>query len=90
MVSNLPFPLSKYAAEVSASFDGEVTALVCEVFDKICRELRGTGQADNVKEIVADRIVAIVSRGERDPEKIREAILISLSVRRNMAGRFII
>jgi hypothetical protein len=87
MVSILPFPLSDVGLP---SFDPEDTTLVCKVFDDICRELHGSGQSDNVKEIVATRIIQLANRGERDPEKIREAILTSLGVRRNMAGRFIV
>jgi hypothetical protein len=90
MVSIHPFPRSKKNAGSITSFNADDTALVCETFDKICQELHGSGQVDNVKEIVAKRIIAIASRGERDPQKMREAVLISLGVRRNMAGRFIL
>jgi len=70
-------------------FDAETTALMCEAFDKTCRTLRGS-QSESAKELIAKRIIETAGRGERDPERLCEAALATLGIRRNMAGRFIV
>jgi hypothetical protein len=71
------------------SFDAETTALIGQAFDKTCREL-DKGQPASVKEIIAQRIIEIAGRGERDPDRISEAVLKCLGLRQDMAGRFIV
>jgi len=63
-------------------FDDETTATICLAFDKVCRELHDRGQPESVREIIAKRLIAIAGRGERDPDKMCEAALIALGVRR--------
>jgi hypothetical protein len=72
------------------SFDAEMTALIGQAFDKTCRELHDSGQPESVKEIIAKRIIEAPGRGERDPDRINEAVLNSFGLRRNTAGRFIV
>jgi hypothetical protein len=89
MASTLPFP--DQPLQISdRSFDAEMTALIGQAFDKICRELHDSGQPESVKEIIAKRIIEAAGRGERDPDRISEAVLNSLGLRRNTAGRFIV
>ena len=88
MASIIPFSISE--SNTRGAFNDDETALIGETFDKVLREIRGSGQADSVKEALARRIIEIASCGERDPERIREAVLRSLALRQNMAGRFII
>jgi hypothetical protein len=70
------------------AFDAETTALICQAFDLTCRELHDRGQPAVVTEIIARRLIEIAGRGERDPEKIREAALFSIGIRCNEGGRF--
>jgi hypothetical protein len=72
------------------SFDAEMTALIGQAFDNICRELHDSGQPESVKEIIAKRIIEVAGRGERDPDRISEAVLKCLGLQRNTGGRFIV
>jgi hypothetical protein len=84
-------PSSKQPLQISdRSFDAETTALIGQAFDKTCRELHDKGQPASVKEIIAQRIIEIAGRGERDPDRISEAVLKCLALRQDMAGRFIV
>jgi hypothetical protein len=89
MASTLPFP--DQPLQISdRSFDEETTALIGQAFDKTCRELHDKGQPASVKEIIAKRIIEVAGRGERDSDRISEAVLKCLGLRRNTAGRFIV
>jgi hypothetical protein len=46
-----------------------------EAFDAACKELQDTGQPELVLDIIAERIIAAASAGERDPVRLREAAL---------------
>jgi hypothetical protein len=84
MGSVLPFPpADRIVLQLTdRCFDAETTAAICQAFDKVCRELHDRGQPESVREIIARRLIAIAGRGERDPDKMCEAALISLGVRR--------
>jgi hypothetical protein len=86
MGSVLPFP-TPYLAISDRSFDEETTALICQGFDLTCRELHDRGQPALVREVIAKRIVEIAGRGERDPEKMRDAALLALGFKRDAVGR---
>jgi hypothetical protein len=88
MASTLPFP-DQTLQICDRSFDAETTALIGQAFDQTCRELHDKSQPASVKEIIAQRIIEIAGRGERDPDRISEAVLKCLGLRRNVAGRFI-
>jgi hypothetical protein len=87
MASTFPFP-DRPLQISDRSFDAETTALIGQAFDKTCRELHDSGQPASVKEIIAKRVIEIAGRGERDPDRISEAALKCLGLRRNTAGRF--
>jgi hypothetical protein len=72
------------------SFDDETIALMCQAFDKSCQALQGTDRLEPAKEIIAKRIIQVAGGGERDPDRMCEAAMRSLGIRRNMAGQFII
>jgi hypothetical protein len=81
MASILKFPLPSQVLQISdRAFDADVTALVCQAFDKTCRALHDTGQPESVKEIIAKRIIEIAGRGERDTGKMCEAALTSIGL----------
>jgi hypothetical protein len=84
MASILPLSVPDQILHISdQSFDAETTELICNAFDKTCKELHDSGQPDSVKEVIAKRIIEIAGRGERDPDKMCEAALISLGLKRN-------
>jgi hypothetical protein len=63
-----------------AIFDPETAAMLGAVFDNTIAALRDKGQPDIVKEAIAKRILALAAKGERNPERLREAALFALGV----------
>jgi hypothetical protein len=61
-----------------SDLDDGLTKLVGQAFDAACRELHDRGQPPIVQEILAKRIIDAVRRGERDPERLRDAALSAL------------
>jgi hypothetical protein len=45
-----------------AVFDPAATHVMGEAFDCVCRLLRGIGQVDSVREIIATRIIEVLKR----------------------------
>jgi hypothetical protein len=56
-------------------FDPEVITAMSEALDAAFEELRYTGHAEVVREIIAIRIIAARRLGERDPARLLEAAL---------------
>jgi hypothetical protein len=59
-------------------FDPEAIAAMSEAFDAACKELHDTGQPLVVLEVIAKRIIAAASIGERDSVRLRAAALVGL------------
>jgi hypothetical protein len=55
-------------------FDDDLTKLMGEAFDAAFRELHDKGQPPVVQEVLTKRVFEAVRRGERDPERLREAV----------------
>jgi hypothetical protein len=62
----------------SGVFEPEAIAVMSEAFDAACKELNDAGQPDVVLEVIADRIIAAATIGERDPVRLRKAALAGL------------
>jgi hypothetical protein len=84
MASVVRFPIDVCISD--RTFDAEATAIICQAFDKTCKELHDTGQPEVVRELIAKRIIEIAGRGERDPDKMCEAALLSFGFRRDVSG----
>jgi hypothetical protein len=56
-------------------FEPEVIALMSEAFEAACKVLRDAGKHEAVREVIAGRIIAAASIGERDPVRLRAAAL---------------
>ena len=56
-------------------FEPEVIALMSEAFEAACKVLRDVGKHKVVREVIARRIMAAASLGERDPVRLRAAAL---------------
>ena len=61
------------------AFEPEAIAVMSEAFEAALKELQDTG--DVMREVIAIRIIAEATLGERDPVRLREAALAGLSGR---------
>jgi hypothetical protein len=52
-------------------FDNETTRVMGEAFDLVIRAVPPTSQPAIVREVVANRVIEIVEKGEHNPEQIR-------------------
>ena len=57
------------------AFEPEAVTVMSQAFDAAWKELSDTGQPQIVLEVIAERIIATASIGERDPVRLREAAL---------------
>jgi len=57
------------------SFDPEVVALLCEVFEDVLATLGLVDRLDPVTELVAEKIIELAKAGERDPARLKELAL---------------
>jgi hypothetical protein len=81
-------PSLLYAADKFASstrgFDVETTALIRQAFAKACDEIHDGGEATApMKEAIAERLIDLATRGERVPNEMCEAALVSLGLKPN-------
>jgi hypothetical protein len=75
MPSILPF------IERRSDFDDELTKLMGDVFDAVSRQLVDTDQPPIVQEVLAKCIIEAVRRGERNPQRLRDAALSALGLK---------
>ena len=66
-----------------ASFDAEHVKAMGKAFDSVIRELHDSGQSSVVREVIAERIIALAKTGERDPDKLCELAMDALGVKRS-------
>jgi len=64
----------------NVAFDDAATSAMGEAFDKACKSLRSFGTACTVREIIAKRIVAVATNGERNPARLHEQALIPFGI----------
>ena len=67
--------MSIYCFVKPGVFDPEALATMDEAFDAACKALDDTGQPQIVREVIAERIIAAASTGERNPVRLLEAAL---------------
>jgi len=65
----------------AAAFDPETLKILCAAFDRATRSLRDKGQPYVVNEIIAQRIIALAEKGERDPVALAEDALVGFGFR---------
>jgi hypothetical protein len=63
------------------SFDAEQLTGVSAGFDAACRGLGLADKADKATKLVAEKVIEIVSSAERDPDKLRNAVLSAFNVK---------
>jgi hypothetical protein len=59
-------------------FDDAATHVMGEAFEAACAKLNVGHLSKTVAEIIARRIIEAAQKGERDPERLRDAALIAL------------
>lgn len=62
------------------AFEPEAVAAMGEAFDAACEVLQDAGPPEVVREIVAKRIVAAATIGERDPVRLLAAALVERQI----------
>jgi hypothetical protein len=60
-------------------FDDGITKVMGEAFDAACNAMHDTGQPHVVYEVMAKRIIAAATKGERDVTRLRDAALTALA-----------
>jgi len=78
-VIRFPIPIDP-AGNPGAVFDPETTALIVAAYDRVCREMHDKGQPAVVREVIARHLIAIASKGERDPDRLWRGTLTSLGL----------
>jgi hypothetical protein len=61
-------------------FDPEVTHAMGAAFDEVCRALFVPDKAKTVREAIAEKIIEHARCGERDPDRLRGAVLRHIGV----------
>jgi len=57
------------------AFDPEITTALAMTVDDVCERLNIEGGSQDLREVIAARIIDIARSGERDPVRIRNKIL---------------
>jgi hypothetical protein len=70
-------PLTPYLAE--AVFDPKAIEAMTAAFEAVCDSLKLLDRDDPITEIVARKVIEVAGTGERDPERIRELVLLALN-----------
>ena len=65
--------MPSHSFKVSGVFDPEAIAAMSEAFEAACAVLEDAGQPEVVREIIAKRIIAAATTGERDPLRLQAA-----------------
>ena len=60
-------------------FDPDTIAVMVTAFEDALHELRLTDRADPATELVARKVIELAERGERDPARLRDQVVRSLS-----------
>jgi hypothetical protein len=63
------------------AFRPDEIRILCDAYARACKSLHDKGQPAIVSEIIAQRIIALASNGERNPDKLSEGALTALGNR---------
>jgi hypothetical protein len=70
-------PLTPFLKE--ATFDPEAIRAMTTAFEAVCVALHLVIRSDPITEIVARKVIEVVAgTGERDPDRIRDLVLLAL------------
>jgi hypothetical protein len=62
----------------SASFDPQTIAIMTAAHERACRMLNLTDRADPLWDVIAKQILALATRGEREPRQMSRLVLEAL------------
>jgi hypothetical protein len=62
----------------ATAFDPETVKTLCVAYDKASKLLHDAGQPEIVNEVIAQRIIALAQKGERNPDRLCKGALIAL------------
>jgi hypothetical protein len=62
-----------------ATFDPQAIEAMSAAFEAVCASLQLLNRTDPVTEIVARKVIEVAGTGERDPERIRDLVLLTLN-----------
>jgi hypothetical protein len=66
---------------VTRAFNPEATQGLCVAFDKVCSTIAERDRSEFVREMIARQVIALAERGEQDPDRLAEAVSLSLRLR---------
>ena len=69
-------PLTPFLKE--ATFDPEAIKAMSAAFEAVCESLQLVNRSDAMTEIVARKVIEVAGTGERNPERIRDLVLLAL------------
>ncbi len=67
-------PITPFVTD-EAAFDPEALRAMCVAFERACRSLGVAGKSDPVTKLVAFEIIDAASKGERDADKLFDAVM---------------
>jgi hypothetical protein len=73
------FAMAIHPSQRSRAFDPETIAVMVSAFEDALRELRLTDRADPATELVARTVIDFTEVEDRDPVRLREQVVRSLS-----------
>ncbi len=62
----------------ATAFAPETLSVLCEAYEQARRSLHDSGQPHIVNEVIAQRIIALAEKGERDPDRLCTGALTAL------------
>jgi hypothetical protein len=76
-IRSASMPLTPYLKE--AVFEPKAIEAMTAAFEAVCDSLKLLDRDDPITEIVARKVIEVAGTGERDPERIRELVLLALN-----------
>jgi hypothetical protein len=58
----------------SGQYDADAVALMTEIFDEVCTELRLANREDQLRDLIAFEVLECFKKGERDPTAIKHCV----------------
>jgi len=72
--------------EWRSDFEPQAIKAMSQVFDEICQELAIPATAEAEREVIAERVIGVARKGERNPERLRKAALKNIGMPPRFTG----
>jgi hypothetical protein len=83
-IMELDSTLMSLPFEPGPPFDAEITHVIADTYTQICKHLQDKGQPEIVREVIAERIINAAKTGGRDPARLRDIVLESFGLKRDV------